>query len=453
LLRLTPFDFGFGRAEELRNAVLDLRKRGKKTRVHFDSANAATFFVATAGDEIFMSPSGEIDLDDFRTSLVYFHDALANIGINVQAITAGRYKSAPDIFTKNQPTPEVLEVRKAILDNHYSTFVDALSTFTKKDTAALHEMIDLGAVSADEAKQLGLVNNLLYLDEMGDVSAYNNVRRDSKWGGRCSIAVIPVKGMIVSGHVQPVLLNLTGPRAGAEDIIENIEEASNDSTVCAIVLRIDSPGGDALASNLIYHALQKAKKKKPLIASIADTGASGAYYIAASADEIFASSASITGSIGVFSLFPSGGELANKIGVTHFEIQKGKNPGPTLLRGLTASEASRKQKLVDNDYDLFKKHVASARKLDDASIEKAAQGHVWTGTQALGLGLIDRIGGFSDAILKARERAGVPATDRIDLRLMGVGGPPLFPTPRLVGLLTGRSMALSTFSHDFLLQD
>lgn len=454
LLRLAPFDFGFGRAEELRNAVLDLRKHGKKTRVHFDSANAATFFVATAADEIFMSPSGEIDLDDFRTSLVYFHDALTNIGVNVQAITAGRYKSAPDMFTKNQPTPEVLEVRNAILDNHYSTFVSALSTFTKKDVGDLRKMIDLGAVSADEAKELGLVNNLLYLDEMGDdIPVYQNAKYETRWGDRCAMAVIPIKGMIVSGHVQPVLLNLTGPRAGAQDIIENIEEASNDTRVCAIILRIDSPGGDALASNLIYHALLNAKKKKPIVASIADMGASGAYYIAAASDEIFAPSASLTGSIGVFSLIPSAGGLANKLGVTHYEIQKAKNPGSTLLRGLTATEAARKQKLIDYDYDLFKRNVAKARNLDDIAVEKAAQGHVWTGAQALNLKLIDKVGGFSDAISSARRHAGLSVTDRIDLKLMGAFAPPLFPMPRLVGMLDGRSMALSTFSGDFLQQN
>jgi protease-4 len=455
-LRFEPFDFGFPRAEELRNAITTLRKAGKKVTVHFNSANAESFFAASAADEIYMSPAGEIDLDDFRANLVYFHKLLENFGFTVQAISAGRYKSSPDKFTKSEPSPEELEVRNSILDQNFALFTSALSTLTKKDAATVHQAIDLGVVSAAEAKELGLVHGLAYLDEVPMKPSFASTLKHTRWGDTQLIAVIPIKGRIVPGSATPGLLNPFGSKSGAQDIISLIEQASLDPQTSAIVLRIDSPGGEALASNLIHRAVMQAKKHKPVVASMGDVAASGGYYVASAANTVFAQSTTLTGSIGVFSLIPSAGEIANKYGITYFEIKRGENPGPTWLRGLTAKESARWQHRVDADYDLFKKTVADARGLTKEAMEKAADGRTWTGSDALKLGLVDHLGGFSDAVAQARRLAGIADSEPTELSLLGVAAPALISIPPVVSTLAelsdshswlnGSTMALSTFT-------
>ena len=236
--------------------------------------------------------------------------------------------------------------------------------------------------------------------------------RDTRWGSKRQIAVIPVLGNISGGKNQnsPIGLGLT---AGAESFIEAVNEAAKDADVAAIVLRIDSGGGDGLASDLMYRAVLEAKAKKPVVASMGDVAASGGYYVAMGADEIWASPTTLTGSIGVFFAKPAVRDLANRLGIFQESITRGRLTGITdLFDPWSEEQRAAAQEWVDDFYDVFITEVAASRRLDKAAVDAVARGRVWSGTDAKTKGLVDKLGGLMDAIASAKTKAGLEATDR-----------------------------------------
>lgn len=452
VLRLQGLSFGWGRAAELRAAILRLRENGKKVVVHMGTGDDVDVYVASAADRVWLTPSGGLGLDGLRARKIYIGSALARLGVKAEAVSAGRYKSAPRMFTHDEPSPEELEVEAALLDGVYTTLTSAIAAGRSIPVDEVKAIIDLGGLSGPEALEKKIVDDLVYPDQVearlasfagrpgdsifvegGWLSA---VSKDNDWSSPPTIALIPITGNIQMGKSGGGGLLGGGDSAGADDVVDAINGAAEDASVSAIVLRIDSPGGDAFASDLMYRAVMMARTKKPVIATMGDVAASGGYYVAAAADDIFVEDDTITGSIGVFGLLFSAGQLAADFGVKSYEVSRGARPGPDLFRGITDEERVRLQDSVDKTYEQFLDAVVAGRTTkpaaDDGTLDPGgptvritkeelralAEGRVWTGAEAKAKKLVDRTGSIIDAIKLARERAGISVDDEIALTVI-----------------------------------
>ena len=435
VLRFSGLELGWGRATELRAAILRVRAAGKKVVVHLDGGGDIDFFMASAADQIWLTPSGSVGLDGLRAEMVYVGSTLKKLGIGVEAVSAGRYKSAPRMFTHDAPSAEELEVGNALLEGAFTTLTTAVAEGRKLSVAEVRAIIDLGGLTAREALEQKVVDELVYADEIPAQVAklvgrggermllegnwLNEVTKGARWDAPGRIALIPIIGTIQMGSSSGGLLSSGG--AGADDVVAAVNQAAQDESVKAIVLRIDSGGGDALASDLMFRAVMLAREQKPVIATMGDVAASGGYYIAAAAHEIFAEDDTITGSIGVFGLLFSVGKLADDLGVRNYEVSRGALPGPGLFRGPSDDERARIQSSVDQVYEQFLDAVVRGRgekRISKDELRLVAEGHVWTGADARTRKLVDRSGSIIDAIKLARERAGLSADEPIELAVM-----------------------------------
>ncbi len=434
VLRLQGLQLGWGRATELRAAILKLRANGKTVAVHLDGGDDIDVFVASAADKVWMTPTGGLGLDGLRAQMVYVGSTLDKIGVKAEAVAAGRYKSAPRMFTHDEPSAEEIEVENALLDGVYTTLTTAVAAGRGLGVDEVKAIIDLGGLTGPEAVEKKIVDELAYDDQLPELVAalsgrpgekafiegawLDRTEKLSRWEAPPRVALIPIVGAISMGRAGGGLFSQGG--AGAEDVVDAVNQAAEDSSVKAIVLRIDSPGGDALASDLIWRAVMLARDKKPVIATMGDVAASGGYYIAAAAHEILAEDDTITGSIGVFALLFSAGQLASDLGVRSFELQRGARPGPDLFRGPTADERARMQEHVDQTYEQFLDAIVAGRgsRIAKEDLRAIAGGRVWTGKEAIERKLVDRSGSVVDAIKLARERAGLSEDEPLELSVM-----------------------------------
>ncbi|MEM7589482.1 MAG: signal peptide peptidase SppA [Myxococcota bacterium] len=260
---------------------------------------------------------------------------------------------------------------------------------------------------------------------------FTAARKHLAWGALGNIAVIVLQGTIVPGHVKPSFVGFGGKKVGATDVIHMLQKAGNDRSVKAVVLYIDSPGGDAVASDLMLQAVRKLGQTKPVVASMGDVAASGGYYAAVGAHFIYAQPTTITGSIGVLNVLISAKQLANKLGVSAVEVARGKLPGPSLFRSANNKELQRYQHIVDWYASKFEQAVQEGRKLDPKKVHAIAQGRVWTGKQALQHGLVDAMGGLPHALAKARQLAKVSPSTPLGMSLWVPGKSPTLRLPRL----------------------
>lgn len=420
-VKLDNLNFGFGRAEELRNSFLALKNSGKQVIVYLNNPNPTDYYVATAATKIYLNPSGQLSLDRFRKTLVYLKKGLDELGVEADVISAGTYKSAPRPLIANSPNEHELEVANAILDEQYGHFIEAIAYKSQKSAEQVKAQINLGILTAPEALASGLVDALSAPDEVPELknryARYFDIKKKIRtWGEPNQIAIIPISGTIVAGKSK-LSFFFPSNQTGADDTIESIEKASNNPRVKGIVLRIDSPGGDAFGSDQIYRAVLKARDKKPVIASMADVAASGGYYAAAGAHQIWAEPSTLTGSIGVFYLRFSAQKLFSKLGISSFELKKGALPGPTLFRPLSQAERERGQQLVDWNYARFKQAVSSGQDLPLEDVSRLAEGRVWTGEQAYANKLVQNLGGFSQALAQVKSMAGITNDEYIQLSL------------------------------------
>ncbi len=426
VLRLSGLSLGWGRIEELRGLVLKLRAAGKRVVVHLDGGGDEAVYLAAAADKIYMSPAAALSLDGISVQLMYVKSALDRFGLQAQAITAGEYKSAPQTFIADEPNAAELEVENALLDVLFGRLVEGLAAGRNLSPEKVKALIDKGGLNAEDARRANIVDGIGYFSEVPsliesdfegigkpslDDSYLDDARRKDRWSDPNRIAIIPVSGTISMSGGGGIPLLDGGGGAAANTIIEALRAAKKDSEVKAVVLRIDSPGGDALASDLIWHAVMDLREEKPVIASMGDVAASGGYYVAAGAQEIFAEPQTITGSIGVFSLMFNAERLASDVGVHGYEINRGANPGPNLLRGLSESERQAAEKQVDWIYERFLTAIKEGRGTDDKKLRAVAGGRVWTGVEAKGHGLVDTLGGLDAALARARELSGLSADE------------------------------------------
>ena len=346
-------------------------------------------------------------------------------------------------FTRTEPSAESAEQTNLLLDDLFSQWIAGLSGGRGLEQDEMRTLVDGGPWTADEALHHGLVDGLCYPDELDDllVTIYGNgFHRDDEyrihedrdgWKNPRRIAVVTVDGAIVSGPSSPPGLFGGGSLAGSDTIVKALHQAMDDDTVKAVVLRVDSPGGSAFASDDIWRAVKELRgADKPVVVSMGAVAASGGYYVAAGADAILAEPTTITGSIGVYGGKMSAAGLLDKLGMTSTQYTRGRKAGMwTSSRSFDSLEGEALQHLIDESYADFKARVAEGRDMEDDEVEAVARGRVWSGQRALEQGLVDELGGFYDAVDLAAELSGMRPNTPVDLITYGMRQDPLGELP------------------------
>jgi len=428
VLRIRGLKIGWGKAQELRTAITRLRESGHKTIAYLELAALTAhreYFVAVAADEIHIVPGGSAPLVGLAAEYMYLGGMFEKLGIDFDVAKAGRYKSAVETLAGTGMSEASREMANALLDSTSEQFIEAIAAGRGLEVAAVRERIDQGPMLASELVSLGLADGIAHFDELverqdGELvepEDYAAVSLESiGFDPEATFALVYGSGNVVGGNATRDSQGNTVFSSGA--FSDAIEQASEDDDVDAIIVRIDSPGGSALASELMWRAIRKAKEEsdKPIIASFSDVAASGGYYVASAADAIVASGTSITGSIGVFAVRPMLGGVLDKIGVQTEFLQRGRH---AVLQSGTQewSEGARNrlERIVLDTYDQFLQRVADGRSLETAAVDKVAQGRVWTGRQALEHGLIDELGGLREAVIRAKLAHGLDADTDVAL--------------------------------------
>src|SRR5437868_2300591 len=429
---LLDIDFpgiGWGKAYELREAIADFRASGKPAYAYIDMGTNREYYIATAADKIYLPPSGDIYINGFAAEAMFYKGSLDKLGIETDVIQIGpKYKNAPDQYTKKEMGEGQKEVINAILDEYFDRFTKAIAESRKKSQDDVKTLIDQAPFNATQAKSLGLIDVAFYREQVDDDlkaklgykaddklrtirgSEYRDIPSDSLGLNKGEkVAVIYASGAINVGKSTGG--PLSGEMVGSDTIVDAVNDAAKDKSVKAIVLRVDSPGGSALASDLIWHAIENAKAKKPVVVSMSDVAASGGYYIACNANKIVAEPSTITGSIGIFMGKPVLKGLYNWLGVTNQYTTRGKNSGIFKeTEHWTPEERAKMEAQISSIYyDSFVPKVAKGRNKTNEDVNSIGQGHVWTGTQGKERGLVDEFGGLEKAIDVAKQLANLPA--------------------------------------------
>jgi protease-4 len=401
---------GFSSSEEIRNALLDFKESKKFIIAHGDVISQKAYHIADVADKLFLNPAGFLEWVGFNVDYVFLKGMLDKLEIEPQIFYAGKFKSATEPFRTDKMTPENKLQTTIWLNDLYDNFLIKASIARKIDTATLHQIANDGKIqTAQDALDNKLVDGLKYDDQAKDdiktrlglgkydkinfisINKYANAGGFKKTGND-RIALIYAEGDIVDGKGDQGTI-------GSEDYVKHIRRARLDKTIKAIVFRVNSGGGSALASENIWRELSLAKQDKPVVVSFGDVAASGGYYISCGADSIFAQPNTITGSIGVFGIVPNmEAFFKNKLGVTFDGVKTAQYADAGVLHPLNEAEKKMVQHSIDVIYDQFKKRVADGRKKDGAYIDSIAQGRVWSGDDAIKIGLIDRFGGLQDAV-------------------------------------------------------
>jgi protease-4 len=437
---------GPAQIEEIRTALSKARDKGKDVYVHSDSMRMGHYILASAAKRISVVPNGMLIVNGLHGEGVYLRGLLDKLGVKPEVIHVGAYKSAGEIFMREAPSAEAEEMINWLFDSMYGNLVGMVADGRKVDAAKVNEWFDAGLYTSEQAKEAGLIDavetraqfDTMLKKKYGENLTYERkygVERDPQldfsspfamfkiigemFGGKPKsqepskpgIGIIYVDGMILNGRGRASIFGSSG--AWSTDIAKAIDEAARDETIKAVVLRVASPGGSATASEVILEASARLKQKKPLVVSMGDVAGSGGYYVAMGSDTIFADATSITGSIGVLSGKFMTTEMWKKIGINFKSFNRGKNAN-LLASDSVWTDEQRKQMegLLNRFYDTFKKHVVEGRgsKLKKP-LDDLAGGRVFTGKQAVELGLVDKIGTMQDAIEFAATRANLKDYD------------------------------------------
>ena len=430
---------GWGSLQDLREELRAVSQSGTKVFAYLVAASARDYWVATAADKIYLDPAGGIRLVGFAGTTMYFKGAFDKLGVLPQFEKIAEYKSAPEQYTEVGPTEPALRMRNELYDSLWDTFVAGIADGRRLDRAAVIDLIDRGPYTAGQLEnEPRLVDGVakpervaeLIAIELGGLAPVGRapVERDDRWVRR-AIAVIYADGDIVDGKSMTVPF-LGRKLVGSQTIVNAISAARAAPEVGAIVLRIDSPGGSALASEIMAREVFKTRGVKPIICSMGDVAASGGYFLAAGCDVIFAEPMTITGSIGIFyGKFDVSG-LASKLGITTETFKRGARADmESMYRPYTEEERAVLLDRLRYFYGRFTETVAEGRKMTQARVDELGRGRVWSGTQAASVGLVDRLGGVGDAIALAKQRMGVPADEPV--RIISLPR----PSPGLLGWL------------------
>jgi len=423
----------WGKIQEMRDAVVAFRKSGKKVIAFLEFGGDREYYLASAADHVFLLPTSPLDLTGVASYEMFLRGTFDKIGAYPDLVHIGEYKTAVNQYTEKGFTPQHREMAQSLNRDMYEQLVAGIADGRKKTEAQIRELLDRGPFIADDAVNAGLVDALAYEDELDDrvpeLGDPDDVRRiDGADYQRVSpqsiglrpqsrIAVLYVVGTIVSGKSGFDALN--GAVVGSETIVEQIRKIRDDGSIKAIVLRIDSPGGSSVASDVIWRELTITREEnpdRPIVTSMSDLAASGGYYIAMPAEAIVAQPGTLTGSIGIFGGKIVIGGTLGKAGITTETVTSGANADIySPLSPFTAAQRAKIESYMEGFYKNFLEKVADSRKSTPDAIHPLAQGRVWTGRQALQHGLVDALGGLDTAVAMAKERAKIPADEDVQL--------------------------------------
>jgi protease-4 len=423
LLLLRHVSLGWGELVSLRKRLTALRDKGKELVVCLQEAGNAEYYLASAGNFVVLAPAGHLGLTGLAAEVRFYKETLHKLSAEAEVIAAGKYKSAFDPYTRTEMTPAHREAVEAILDDLSSELVTAVAEGRKQSPEAVRQRIDEGPYNPGRAKECGLIDAVGYEDEVEkllgreklricDAHAYERMGPIAyDWiplFGQHGLGYIALHGIIHTG--ESTRMPGRSATAGDETLRKAIDAARKARRVRAVVLHIDSRGGSGLASDLIWRAVLQLREKKPVIAYLGNVAASGGYYVACAANHVVASPGTLTGSIGVLAGKLNLGGLFERLGVRTEVLKRGASADlSSAIRGFTGEERERLERDIRFFYDDFVAKVAESRKLPREAVAEAAEGRVWTGTRALGLRLVDELGGFGVAVQRARELAKLPA--------------------------------------------
>jgi len=428
----TPFFLGgWSQAETLRNALIEFKSSGKFIYAYGDSYSQKSFYLSSVADSLFVTPTGFVDLRGLSSELTYYKSFQEKSGLRMEVIRHGKYKAAVEPYLNDAPSKENIEQIQELIDGLWDVVGAQMADQIEVSRSDFEGWVnDLVTRDLEKAKELGLIGGMIYEDQYEDTlkravgASKNDLSASSKLNTISSssyfktikstpidssdrIALVYAQGSILYGEGSPTIM-------GQETMNKALQSAREDRNIKAVVLRINSPGGSALTSDLIWREVEKTAKEKPVVVSISDVAASGGYYIATPATYIFAQPTSITGSIGVFGTLPNASELAEQWGVSSYTLRTHERSATySPLRPLSDSFRAELTEGIEQTYQTFLERVASGRSMSIESVDAIAQGRVYLAPKALELGLIDEIGTLDDAINKAAELA---AIDEFKLR-------------------------------------
>jgi protease-4 len=427
ILRVQNLDAGWAALEELRAELHRFRSNGKKIAAYLIDPGTRSYYLASAADEIFASPLSTLNVVGLRTRVNFLKDTLESLGLKTEVFAVSPYKSAADPLARSDFTQEAREQVERLLDRRFGELVAAISAGRGIPPEEVRALIDGAPYSAAEAIRKGLLDGALYEDGLperladGEKSAKLAEWRVAKRALRVRyrrrarkklVGLVRVTGAIMRGRSRrlPVPLPLIGrEQAGSDSVVAALRVAEKSRHIGAILLHVDSPGGDALASDLIWREVERIRQKKPIVVLMGNAAASGGYYVSAAANLIVARKNTITGSIGVILARPVAAGLFGKLKVNPVTIERGARSNLLDPRqSPTPDEMAVLNEQLQNFYGEFKNRVERGRKLRPDALEEIAGGRVWTGDEALERGLVDETGGFRTVLEKARELAGIP---------------------------------------------
>ncbi len=472
LIHLDESGLGRGKVDELRAAIARARKAGKKVYADLHESNSPSYLLATKCDEIIMPPVSMLSVAGVRMEITYFKNLFEKLGIKADMLQVGDYKGAAEPFTRENMSPEFRKQTEVVIDDYYHQLINCIATERKLDQGKVKDLIDEGLFTAARAKEVGLIDRVCYsdefrtqlaaeqhVDEVTVIEDYGKkqINEEDFSGlsgflkmfelfagveprGRISsaqrIAIVYAVGAISTGESKQSLMS--SESVGSDTIIAALREAEKDNKVAAIVLRVDSPGGSALASDLMWREITRIKAKKPIVASMGDIAASGGYYISMGCTKIFAEPGTLTGSIGVVSGKLALKGLLDKIGITTDSISRGKNSGwMSGVEPFTSSEREVIERTMKDCYKQFTEKAAAGRNMDIKQLESLAGGRLYSGIMAKDKHLVDQLGTLDDAVADAKRLAGLKDDDKIERLIL--------PKPKsfLEGLLGGGSVSSS----------
>ena len=444
-------DLSPARAEELRGLLMQVRSSGRKVYFYIEGGNSDEYYLASMGDGIWIHPAGDIAFAGVSSQSFFLRDFLDKLGIYPDFQHIGEYKSASDMLTRSDMSDAQRRATMALLESFQDELVAGVSSGRGLEPAQLREILEAGPYTAERAVAAGMVDGICYHDQVADSAGAGGpvmsledyaylLPPDDTWGPEGHIAVVTATGSIMrgrSGSAFPL-----GRVMGSRTICDALHQAASEPGVRALILRIDSGGGDALASADMHHAVEQVRQDIPVIVSMGGVAASGGYYMACGADRIFADRMTVTGSIGIISGKFVFHDMLDSLGVNMEELATGPMAGMySPFRRFDDDERARAFQLMRDGYELFVGTVARGRDMTFEEVDSIGRGRIWSGDDALDIGLVDEIGGVADAVMYAAEITGMDTGRVPDIQV--------YPTPEFPGSLefpvTGVSSELVEF--------
>ncbi len=453
VFRITDLDLGFAKAQELHQALLRLRERGRRPIAYlevesFTGANLE-YYVASAAEEVYLAPGTDSPLLGLAAETLLFGGLLERLGVEVDVARVGRYKSAAEVFSRREMSDAFREVTESLLDSYEAQLVSGIAAARGLTEEEVRAAIDAAPVGTAGAVARKLVEGEQFLDQILDRFGRDRVVEEGVYAGRdpSEVGFDPVARVALVYGSGPVVTGSGSGRPGGEPVLaadsvaEALRTAAEDEDFDAILFRIDSPGGSALASDRVWRAVVRAREAKPVVASFSDVAASGGYYAACGANAIVAEPATLTGSIGVFVLRPVIAGLLDRLDIGYESFTRGRFAGlATSTRPLDEASERRLAAQVAEVYTTFVARVADGRGLESEAVDRAGQGRVYTGEQALGKGLVDELGGLRAAVGRIRRELGLP--EDADVALFPHPPPPTL-AEQIRDALTGAGVTAS----------